>query len=595
MVLPPVPEGGARLPGDIARRLVPERWDARPRAGRGRGPPLLAVRGESREARPRPVVPQGHELRRRAARLQRDRLARADQDAADELDRSERGRGDRLHDGARRPSARRRRAAGLHDPTGHALRCHVHGPGPGASSRRDADVTGPTRRGRCVCRQDADRDGDRAPVDRPGEDGRVDRCRRDQPGQRRADPDLDRRLRPGHLRDGRDHGGSGPRRARLRLRRALRPADPASRCRPGHRRRRRVVRRLPRSRRRRNPRQLGPIRWPAGGRGRQGDRRGPGRTRAGQADGHVPPPRLAGQPPAVLGRTDPGHLLRTGRDRAGARGGAAGSPARHRRLSRQRREPPRPGRGLRQRHVPALRWGGPPRDRYDGHLRRFVLVLVSLPVTREGRRGVRSGARRTVDAGGPVHGRVGARGHAPVVRPRVHEDDAGRRRAGPGRTLQATLQPGADPRPRRRADVEVARQHRGSGRSRGAVWGRHRQAVPDVHGAVGPGRAVEPDRDRRRPSLPQSTLDHRPRRARKGSRQSRERLSTGRRDRSRGADGDPPGRPPDAARRHGGLRGVPLQHDDREADGAGEPADALPRHERRRHAGVGRGRRASRS
>ena len=36
------------------------------------------------------------------------RLARADQDAADELDRPERGRRDRLHDGARRPSARRR-------------------------------------------------------------------------------------------------------------------------------------------------------------------------------------------------------------------------------------------------------------------------------------------------------------------------------------------------------------------------------------------------------------------------------------------------------------------------------------------------------
>ena len=40
---------------------------------------------------------------------------------------------------------------------------------------------------------------------------------------------------------------------------------------------------------------------------------------------------------------------------------------------------------------------------------------------------------------------------------------------------------------------------------------------------------------------------------------------------------DPPGRPPDAARRDRRLRGVPLQHDDRQADGAGEPADALPR------------------
>ena len=46
----------------------------------------------------------------------------------------------------------------------------------------------------------------------------------------------------------------------------------------------------------------------------------------------------------------------------------------------------------------------------------------------------------------------------------------------------------------------------------------HRPAVPDVHGPVGPGRAVEPDRDRRRPSLPEPRLDagRRPARARAG-------------------------------------------------------------------------------
>ncbi len=32
--------------------------------------------------------------------------------------------------------SRRRDAARLHDPPGHAVRCHVHGPGPGASARR---------------------------------------------------------------------------------------------------------------------------------------------------------------------------------------------------------------------------------------------------------------------------------------------------------------------------------------------------------------------------------------------------------------------------------------------------------------------------
>ena len=62
------------------------------------------------------------------------------------------------------------------------------------------------------------RDRDRAAVDRSREDRRGHRRRRDQPGQRRADPDLHRRLRPGDVRHRRDHGRPGPRRARLRVR-----------------------------------------------------------------------------------------------------------------------------------------------------------------------------------------------------------------------------------------------------------------------------------------------------------------------------------------------------------------------------------------
>ena len=69
--------------------------------------------------------------------------------------------------------------------------------------------------------------------DRPAEDRRAARPHGDQPGQRRADPDVRRRLRADGVRDRRDHGGPGPRRARLRLRRGVRPADP-----PGRRRRR---------------------------------------------------------------------------------------------------------------------------------------------------------------------------------------------------------------------------------------------------------------------------------------------------------------------------------------------------------------------
>src|SRR5262249_28204844 len=80
---------------------------------------------------------------------------------------------------------------------------------------------------------------------------------------------------------------------------------------------------------------------------------------------------------------------------------------------------------------------------------------------------------------------------APALRPRVHEDDARRRAAPAGRAVQAVVQPGPDPGLGRRADVEVARQRRGPRRPRRPVRCGHRAAVPDVHGPVGPGRAVE--------------------------------------------------------------------------------------------------------
>ena len=70
----------------------------------------------------------------------------------------------------------------------------------------------------------------------------------------------------------------------------------------------------------------------------------------------------------------------------------------------------------------------------------------------------------------------------------------------------------------------------------------HGPAVPDVHGPVGPGRAVEPDRDRWRPPLPQPGLDpgHRSERPRAGR--------SGLRDRC------PPARPRPTPRRRSGPR-----------------------------------------
>ena len=84
---------------------------------------------------------------------------------------------------------------------------------------------GPARGGRRLHRSHDRQDRDRPPVDGSREDGRADRRGRDQPGQRRAHPDLRRRLRARRLWHRRDHGRARARRARLRVREAVRPAD----------------------------------------------------------------------------------------------------------------------------------------------------------------------------------------------------------------------------------------------------------------------------------------------------------------------------------------------------------------------------------
>ena len=61
----------------------------------------------------------------------------------------------------------------------------------------------------------------------PREDRRGAGHHRDQPGERRADPDVRGRLRADGVRHRRDHGRARPRRARLRVRPEARPGDPA--------------------------------------------------------------------------------------------------------------------------------------------------------------------------------------------------------------------------------------------------------------------------------------------------------------------------------------------------------------------------------
>ena len=80
---------------------------------------------------------------------------------------------------------------------------------------------------------------------------------------------------------------------------------------------------------------------------------------------------------------------------------------------------------------PGLRRPGHPRNRHHGHVCRLELVLP--PVLRPVQRGraVRSGGRRSLDAGRPLHRRDRARHPASALRPVLHAC-AGRRRARAG-------------------------------------------------------------------------------------------------------------------------------------------------------------------
>ncbi len=144
--------------------------------------------------------------------------------------------------------------------------------------------------------------------DGQGEDRRLPRPPRRQPGQRRGDPHLRRRLRADGVRHRRDHGGARARRARLRVRQALRSADPARHRgrEPGRRRRAgcrtpataRSSTRRPSSTACRNREALEAIvAWL--------DRDG-----QGPLVGELPPARLADLAPALLGLPDPRRVLR---------------------------------------------------------------------------------------------------------------------------------------------------------------------------------------------------------------------------------------------------------------------------------------------
>ena len=224
---------------------------------------------------------QDDRVRRRAAVVRRHRLAGADPHPADELDRPVRGRRDRLHD----------RARPTHHAGGETIRVFTTRPdtlfgatfmvlapehplvpvltAPDRLAEVEAYV-GEARRRTEIERLSTDREKTGVPI---GADA-------DQPGQRRAHPDLHRRLRPVRLRHRRDHGRPAhderdfafAERFGLPIRRVVAAPGTGADDADG--------RRLHRAQRRRAAGQQRPVRRPAGRRGRQGHRRAPGRARA---------------------------------------------------------------------------------------------------------------------------------------------------------------------------------------------------------------------------------------------------------------------------------------------------------------------------
>ena len=220
--LPAPVRGRPRVPQERGRQVVPERPDgAGQRAGDRRA--LRALRRRGRGAHAGAVVLQDHRLRRPAAgRPRAGELARAGRDDAAQLD---------------RPLARRR---GRVRGSTTAPTCMCSPPGPTRSSAPRSSCSRPSTRGRSswptrsehsqavadYIRHAAGRSAvERAEAQR--EDRRLHRPLRHEPGERRADPGVGGRLRPGRVRHRRDHGRARPRRARLRVRRGARARDPA--------------------------------------------------------------------------------------------------------------------------------------------------------------------------------------------------------------------------------------------------------------------------------------------------------------------------------------------------------------------------------
>ena len=404
------------------------------------------------------------QVRRRAARLQRHRLARSRSGSC----RRTGSAGPRAARSSSRPRpsahhAGRRGAARLHDPAGHALRGDVHGPRPGAPARREADRARPPGRGRGLRRRRAAgprSSGCRPTARRPASPIGADAIN---PVNGERIPIFDRRLRPGRLRHRRDHGRPRPRRARLRVRREVRPADPAGRARARPREPRRRAARAART---------SPPRPRTSGSGQQRPVHGLRADEGGDAivdelgeqgtgraavtyrlrDWLISRQRYWGTPIPVIYCADA-----TGSCPVPDEDLPVLLPD-DRRLRRQRREPADPRRGVPERRR-ARSCGGPAQretDTMDTFIDSSWYWFRYLSPA-QGRRAGRPGPGRGVDARSTSTPAAPSTRSCTCCTPRSSR----RRCATSGlvqraRAVQAAVQPGPDPGRRRRADAKVA-------------------------------------------------------------------------------------------------------------------------------------------